>query len=137
MRILSIVMLSLLWGFLTGCTSSSFVRTGNVFNPLPKGADVKIFATSKPENGSYQEIGILTVSGGDMEDRFEKAREKAREVGGNGIIVGQQVEKSSSMPVTQYHTATTSSGGMINYSTQGSQDSAWTEQQFTIIRLTK
>jgi hypothetical protein len=120
---------------IVGCTSTSFVKTGKTYQPLSVNAEVKVFSAQKPENNTFEEIGIFTVAGGNLQMRIDLARKKAREVGGNGIIIGNEVQKSSTMNTTQYHTATTSSGGHINYSTTGTSTNTWSEQQFVIIKI--
>lgn len=70
---------------LVSCISVSYVKTGQEFPPLAPGAEVKVFLSKVPP-GDYREIGVVTVKGGSMDKRIEKAKEESRKHGGDGII---------------------------------------------------
>lgn len=117
----------------SACIPVSYVQTGTKsYGPKPEGCPVQIYLSKTPEQ--YEELGLAETTGGDIEQRYEAVRKKACEVGGNGIIPKEENVSISSSPVTKYHTATTNSGGMMNYSTTSTQVSSVVTQKFIIIR---
>lgn len=70
----------------TNCMSVHFVQTGKTFDALPAGTEVRIYSAGPPPY-QYSEIGRLTLGGGDPEERMARAKEEARERGGNALLM--------------------------------------------------
>jgi len=114
-KFLTLISLLLL---LIGCAPSiKFVKTGKTLPPLAVNADVKVYMTKASEK--YEEIGIIEAKGGDLEARIEAAKQKAREVGGTGLIVGGE---------------TSSVGSYYNHATKQNETSTVINQKFTVIK---
>lgn len=76
----------------TACVSvnATEVAPGRSFSPVSNG-DVRIFQTEEDVPGYHVEVAILHASGQenwtDQSDMMNKMREKAAELGANGIVV--------------------------------------------------
>lgn len=76
----------------TACVSvnATEVDPGRSFSPVP-GDDVRIFQTEEDVPGEHVEVAILHASGQenwtDQSDMMNEMREKAAELGANGIVV--------------------------------------------------
>ena len=85
--------------FMMSCVSVEYTKTGKEYDPLPAGEDVKLLLASLPEN-KYEDVGTVRVKGGSEEKQIERAKEAARQKGGNGIMQAEKgddtAEKESS-----------------------------------------
>lgn len=120
---------------LAGCFTPpvSYVHTGpKSAAPLPPDCPVQIYMHQPPQN--YEEIGIAEVEGGNMEERFTAAKQKACAVGGNGIIPQAETTALTSTESTQFRTAITSTGRILSFSTTSPRTETYIIQKFIIIR---
>lgn len=107
----------LLTGLYCGA-STEFVVTNQTYPSLSADAQVQVYVEKLPQN--YTEIGLLLVKGAGLEDRLRTAKRKARESGGNGLIV-----RDTRQNVNIHQDAFT--GRVSSHSV--------TEQEFLVIRV--
>jgi len=72
---------------LLGCATSKFVATGNIYPPYT--GPVKVYQ-SAPENVEYEEIGIVSSSGGVIHEwthLIEAIQREAASKGANAVII--------------------------------------------------
>lgn len=82
--IYNILKLILLLPLIISCVS--FTQTGKIYPPLSETEVVTVFLTDKPKE--YIEIGIAEYNAtGTLTYAVSKAKKKAREVGGNCLIL--------------------------------------------------
>ncbi len=86
LNILFILSLLALTIFFTACVSASFMQTGKKYPPLAKDAQVDVIFRAVPSYKVIQ-IGIVTLKGGLLNDHIKKAKEIARQNGGDVIIL--------------------------------------------------
>lgn len=93
MKNLKLIIIVLVFTF-SSCMKAQFIRTGEVYPPLSPADEIQLFL---PEDGKvkYNEIGVLRVMGGSEEKRIVKAKETARENGGDAIIARAAGESGS------------------------------------------
>ena len=122
---------------LANCSQNIFfVRTADVsFKPLKKNQFVKIFIKKQPND--FDEIGIIVVRGDNIETRYARAKEKARQVGGNALIVLAEKEKQSSYGSYRNKTGnfTDIKGRFYYYNelTPVTETNSYTEEKFLVI----
>jgi hypothetical protein len=63
-----------------------FVKTGNVYPALALDANVDVIMRAVPDY-KVEQIGIITVEGGDIETQIENVKKVAREKGGNVVVL--------------------------------------------------
>ena len=101
------------------CMSVKFVRTGPELKPLGSEEDVKVYLSGTPDY-EYQEVGLLTIEGGDDDDRLERAKVEARKVGGNAVTMGSRSvvasTRISTNPATGQDRASTSNSTIQTFS---------------------
>lgn len=71
-------------GIVSCSSTSKVVVTGEKYDPLPPGEEVRLVLVDKMNN--YNEIGIVEIAGMTLEQRVKKAREVARTYGGDTIM---------------------------------------------------
>ena len=90
---------------LSGCVSTQVTSLSrNSFPPLHK-EDVDIYLTEKDIDGDYEKIGLIHLKGDsdwiDEKDMIDKARERAAELGANGIVLREFREPSVTVRVAE------------------------------------
>jgi hypothetical protein len=120
-----------------GCLmNSDFVRTGKVYDALPDNAEVQVYEHQKP--WKFEEIGIVTIRGGELLMRIDEAKKIARSHGGNGVLIGSASIKNtrSSGRSSEYGAGISSDGSFMSYDNASSgATNEWVEQTFVIIRI--
>jgi hypothetical protein len=85
------------------CATSKFVVTGNTYTPYT--GPVKVFQSS-PEGVEYEEIGIVSSTGGEVHEwthLIEAMQKKAASYGVNAIIIIKEDKiQKGSIAYTQY-----------------------------------
>ena len=81
-----------------GCASSSVQRIGtSAYAPTPQNSEVLVYTDETQIKVPYEVIGIISYTNPGkyqvltLGDAIEPLKEKAREIGGNGIIIGQSL----------------------------------------------
>jgi hypothetical protein len=79
---------------ISSCWSTSVTKIGTAtYAPSAEGADVTIFTAESDVNKPFVVVGIISYDGPGKDDKFdfgaatEPLKEKARALGGNGIII--------------------------------------------------
>ncbi len=101
MKYLTIILFLFISLLNCGTTVHSTRISDNYYDPLPPEADVKVFYTKRPKN--YDEIAIIklvhTLNESNQIERIHKAKNKARQMGGDGIIVlDAKVDRYEKLP---------------------------------------
>lgn len=92
--------------FHASCSHIRFTPTGKNFDPLPKDAPVEVVIRLKDVDQNYEKIGILENLGVDLGGCIEDAKEKARQFGGDTIIlVSQGMKEKFSLVVATWEIA--------------------------------
>ena len=91
---------------LTGCVSVQATRLGSAKIYAATTPDkVYIYRTAAQVHGKYEEIGILSASGDyemtSEEEMFKAMREKAAELGANGVILDSLSEPTTGSKIAQ------------------------------------
>ena len=88
------ILLALVLVGITACWSTSVTKIGTgTYAPLAEGKEVTIFTSEKDVKQPFAVVGVITYEGPGTNDKFdfgaatEPLRDKARALGGNGIIV--------------------------------------------------
>jgi hypothetical protein len=107
-RITHFILLAMLLVGVISCASTSVTKIGTgTYAPLPEGKDVTIFNGESEVKQPYAVVGIISYEGPGKNDKLdfgaatEPLREKARAVGGNGIIIDKFGPLKSMIPSTQ------------------------------------
>lgn len=82
---------------LVSCVSVDYVKTGKEYDPLPSDTEVKLLLASFPET-RFEEIGTVRVSGGSEEVQIDRAKQIARQKGGQGIMPKKKGGDSAELP---------------------------------------
>jgi len=79
---------------ISSCWSASVTKIGTAtYAPSAEGADVTIFTAESDVNKPFVVVGVISYDGPGKDDKFdfgaptEPLKEKARALGGNGIII--------------------------------------------------
>jgi hypothetical protein len=91
------ILLVIVFIIFIGCVRASFVLTGTTYPPLYEDAQVDVVMRAIPEY-KVQQIGIVTLKGGDLKKQIEKAKKIARENGGDVLILSEIGLGLSSQP---------------------------------------
>ena len=80
----------------SGCANSSVQKIGTAnYAPLPQDSEVLVYTDESQIKGSFEVVGFISYTNPGkyqvltVGDAIEPLKVKAREVGGNGIIIGQ------------------------------------------------
>ena len=96
-QILSLILLSILLLMNISCATSGFTQTGNKYPPYD--GIVQVFY-SPPENTKYEQIGILSSQGGEINQwtgLIKAMQKKAAKNGANAIIIQGQEKDEKGM----------------------------------------
>lgn len=96
-RIVYLLMLIIAVFIVSGCATSKFTKTGEVYPPYE--GPVKVL-TERPEGQQYVEVGWVSSNGGDFHewtDLIEAVQRKAATNGANAIILYKSDNTNSSM----------------------------------------
>jgi hypothetical protein len=102
------ISLALLLVGVSSCASTSVTKIGTeTYAPLAEGKEVTIFNSESEVKQPFAVVGIISYDGPGKNDKLdfgaatEPLREKARALGGNGIIIDKFGPLKSVIPSTQ------------------------------------
>lgn len=91
---------------LSGCVTASVTKLSTDYYPPTLPEDVAIYLSEDEIPGEYDRIALIFTKGDyaatNESGQFKKAREKAAELGANGIIFNQMKEPKSGAKVANY-----------------------------------
>jgi hypothetical protein len=85
---------------LGGCAGVTYVQTGHVRAPRPDGAPLKVLIERAPPC-PYDEIGVIRLEAGSLEQGLPQVIDKARAVGADAILVTQTATLPMALPDSQ------------------------------------
>lgn len=138
---LKLFLLFCIFIFVAHCGASiDYVKTGKEYPALNSISEIILYKDNQPNK--FDEIGFVLTKSGTYEDRLELVKEKAQEVGGNGIIVQESIVKHGTRQIPIYGQGAPiigANGQIMGYNQQiigyRPESYSWTEQKFVIIKV--
>ena len=107
-RLTRFILLTVVLVGVSACWSTSVTKVGTgTYAPLAEGKDVTIYTAESDVKQPFAVVGIISYDGPGKNDKLdfgaatEPLREKARALGGNGIIIDKFGPLKSLIPSTQ------------------------------------
>lgn len=127
-HILACVVVTAFWG----CMSVSYSQLGNKYESLPEDTPVKVFIGEIPDF-KVEQIGIVQIEKSSLDNQIEKAKEIAREKGGDIIILIERT-RGAEANVQPYTGGYATSGGGFNLYGGGGHYKEYDIRTFKIVR---
>lgn len=130
-KIPAVLIIALITIFI-GCMSVSYSQLGNKYESLPEDTPVKVFIAETPKF-EIEQIGIVQIEKGSLDRQIEKAKEIARDKGGDVIILIERT-RGAEANVQPYTGGYATSGGGFNLYGGGGHYKEYDIRTFKIAR---